>query len=316
MAMCPMTQTFLDELAAGDHPPLYTLTPDGARRALTAMQATKPVVAPSVVFEDRTLPIGPTGSTRVRIVRPEGVEALLPVILYFHGAGWMIGDATTHDRLVREIAAGTEATVIFVDYDRAPESRHPIAIEQCYATTLYVAQHADAFNVDARRLAIAGDGAGGNLVAVVALLAKERQGPPMRCQVLLYPVTDANFETRSYDAYADGYWLTRTTMKWFWNAYLPAESRRKDRFVAPLQATLDQLADLPPALIVTAENDVVRDEGEAYAARLTQAGVDVSAIRVLGTIHDFAMLNALAESPGARSAIALTTATLRRALSH
>lgn len=315
MAMCPMTQNFLDELAAGNHPPLYTLTPDGARRTLAAMQA-KPVAAPPVVFEDRTLPIGPTGTTRVRIVRPEGTQGRLPVILYFHGAGWMAGDASTHDRLVREIATGTEAAVILVDYDRAPESRHPIAIEQCYAAALHVAQHADAFNVDARRLAIAGDGAGGNLVAVVALLAKERQGPPMRCQVLLYPVTDANFETRSYNDYAVGYWLTKTTMKWFWNAYLPEELRRKDRFVAPLQATLDQLADLPPALIVTAENDVVRDEGEAYAARLTQAGVDVSAIRVLGTIHDFAMLNALAESPGARSAIALITATLRRALCH
>jgi acetyl esterase len=315
MAMCPMTQTFLDELAAGNLPPLYALTPDGARKTLVALQS-KPVTVPDAAIEDRTLPIGPTGATRVRIVRPAGVAGRLPAVLYFHGAGWVTGDAATHDRLVREIAAGVEAAVVFVDYDRAPESRHPIAIEQCYAAVQYVAQHADALDVDAQRLAIAGDGSGGNLVAVVALLAKERVGPSILCQVLLYPVTDANFETQSYNAYADGYWLTKTTMKWFWNAYLPTEARRRDRFVAPLQATLDQLADLPPALIVTAEKDVVRDEGEAYAERLTQAGVDVSAIRVLGTIHDFAMLNALAESPGARTAITLITATLRRALAR
>ena len=315
MAMCPTTQTFLDQLAAGACPPLYALTPDGARKTLTAMQAVPTALAPAVI-EDHTLPIGPTGTTRVRIVRPEGCTGPLPVVLYFHGVGWMLGDVGTHDRLVREIADGTGAAVVFIDYDRTPESRYPVAIEQCYATLLHVTEHADALGLDASRIAIAGDGAGGNLVAAVALLAKERNGPPLRCQVLMYPVTDANFETRSYNEYADGYWLTKSTMKWFWNAYLPAESRRKDRLAAPLQATLDQLADLPPALIVTAENDVVRDEGEAYAARLVQAGVAVSAVRVLGTIHDFAMLNALAESPGARSTIALTTATLRRALAH
>lgn len=315
MAMCPTTQTFLDELAAGANPPLYALTPDGARKTLTAMQAV-PTALPPVAIEDHTLPIGPTSTTRVRIVRPEGCRGALPVVLYCHGVGWMLGDAGTHDRLVREIADGTGAAVVFIDYDRTPESRYPVAIEQCYAALLHVTEHAEALGLDANRIAIAGDGAGGNLVAAVALLAKERNGPALRCQVLMYPVTDANFETRSYNEYADGYWLTKSTMKWFWNAYLPAESRRKDRLAAPLQATLDQLADLPPALIVTAENDVVRDEGEAYAARLVQAGVSVSAVRVLGTIHDFAMLNALADAPGTRSAIALTTATLRRALAH
>lgn len=313
MALCPMTRTFLHELAASDHPPLFTLTPEGARKTLTAMQGF-PMTLPPAAVEDHAWPIGPTGITRVRILRPADCSGPLPVVLYFHGTGWVLGDPGTHDRLVREIAGGAEAAVVFVDYDRAPESRYPVAIEQCYAAVLHVTRNADSLDLDAHRIAVMGDGAGGNLVTAIALMAKERGGPPLRCQVLLYPVTDANFETQSYKAYADGHWLTKSMMKWFWNAYLPTESRRRDRLAAPLHATLDQLAGLPAALIVTAENDVVRDEGEAYAARLAQAGVSVSAVRVLGTIHDFAMLNALAESAGARTAIALTTTTLRRAL--
>jgi acetyl esterase len=272
------------------------------------------MAVPAADVEDRVLPVGPKGSTRVRIVRPAGSKERLPVVVYFHGAGWVMGDVTTHDRLVRELANGARAVVVFVDYDRAPENHFPVAIEEGYAVTKYVAEHPEQFNVDASRLAIAGDSSGGNMVAVVSLLAKERGGPPIRFQLLFYPVTDANFDTGSYRAFADGPWLTREAMKWFWDAYAPDEGRREDPHVSPLRASLAQLAGLPPALVITDENDVLRDEGEAYAAKLSQAGVKVTQVRYLGTIHDFVMLNGLADTPATRSAIDLASATLRQAL--
>ena len=234
--------------------------------------------------------------------------------MYFHGGGWILGDADTHDRLTREIANGVRAAVVFVDYDRSPEAQYPVAIEQDYAATAYVAAHPDEFNIDASRLAIAGDSVGGNMVAVVSLLAKERNGPKIAFQVMLYPVTDANLEDASYNQFADGPWLTKAAMKWFWDAYLPDESKRKDPHVSPLQASLEQLRGLPPALLITDENDVLRDEGEAYARKLTDAGEPVVSTRYNGLIDDFAMLNALAEAPPVRAAIRQASDALREAL--
>jgi len=309
----PGTQKFLDALAASGAPAIHTLTHGEARKVLTRVQA-GPTDAPAADLEDRTIPVGPKGSTRLRIFRPKGIRERLPAVIYFHGAGWVMGGVDTHDRLVREIADGARAAVIFVDYHRSPESRYPVAIEEDYAATRFVAEHADEFNIDVRRLALAGDSVGGNMTAVIALLAQQRQGPAIRFQLMFYPVTDANFDTGSYNEFAEGPWLTKAAMRWFWNAYLPDESRRREPTVSPLRAPLDQLAGLPPALIVTGENDVLRDEGEAYAARLAQAGVSATAVRFLGTIHDFVMLNALSETPAARGAIALATTTLRQAL--
>jgi acetyl esterase len=308
----PTTQAFIDSLAGS--PPIYSLTPAAARELLHGAQS-GPVARPAADIEDRTLPVGPTGETRIRIVRPQGAAGVRPVVVYFHGAGWVMGDTTTHDRLVRELAAGSGAVVVFVDYDRSPENRYPVAIEQDYAVTEYVAAHAGEFGVDAARLAIAGDSVGGNMTAVVSLLAKERHGPKIAAQVLFYPVTDASLSQPSYTEFANGPWLTTKAMAWFWDAYLPNRAARKDRHVSPLNATLSELRDLPPALVITDENDVLRDEGEAYARKLTQAGVPVTATRYAGTIHDFVMLNALAETPAARGAIAQATSFLRRALS-
>jgi acetyl esterase len=234
--------------------------------------------------------------------------------MFFHGGGWILGGVDTHDRLIHEIAEGTQAAVVFVDYDRSPESQYPVAVEEAYAATQYVAEHGPELGVDAHRLAIAGDSVGGNMVAVVSLLAKERKGPAIRFQVLFYPVTDANFDTASYNEFADGPWLTREAMKWFWNAYQPDEAKRKDPHVSPLQASVDQLKGLPPALIIMDENDVLRDEGEAYAHKLAQAGVPVTAVRQLGTIHDFVMLNGLSDTPPTRGAIAMANIMLRQAL--
>jgi len=309
----PATQHFIDSLAGGK--PIYTLTPQAARDLLHGAQS-GPVALAAVQIADRVLPVGPTGQTRIRVIRPEGATGTLPVILYFHGAGWVMGDTTTHDRLVRELAVGAQAAVVFVDYERSPEHRYPVAIEQDYAVTKYVAEHAAEFDVDASRLAIAGDSVGGNMAAVVSLLAKERKGPAIAAQVLFYPVTDAAMNDGSYQTYANGPWLTKPAMAWFWDAYLPDAKARADIHVSPLNATPQQLGGLPTALVITAENDVLRDEGEAYARKLIQAGVNVTATRYVGTIHDFVMLNALAGTPATRGAIEQANGFLRKAFAR
>lgn len=309
-ALEPITQQFVDSLAG---PPIHTLTPAQARDVLTLAQSIR-VGKPSANIEDTTFPVGPTGSVRIRIIRPlNGTEAL-PAVMHFHGGGWIMGDVETHDRLAREIAAGIPAAVVFVDYDRAPEVQYPIAIEQAYAAFKYVADNSQQLNVDATRLAVMGDGAGGNMAAAVTLMAKERRGPKMDLQVLFYPVMDADFDTASYKQFADGPWLTRAAMQWCWDAYLPDTSRRREITAAPLNASINQLRDLPEALVIVAENDVLRDEGEAYARKLSDAGVRVTSVRYNGTIHDFVLLNALADTPAVRAAIAEAVSALRSVL--
>ncbi|PVX83657.1 alpha/beta hydrolase [Paraburkholderia unamae] len=308
------TREFVDTLTAKGGPPIYTLSPSDARTVLLGAQSA-PVSKLPAHIEDRIFPVGPTGDVKVRIIKPAKKSAgTLPVVMYFHGGGWVLGDAATHDRLVREIANGSDAAVVFVDYERSPEARYPTAIEQAYAATAYVAQHGKELDVDPQRMALAGDSVGGNMVAAVSILAKQRHGPKFRFQVLFYPVTDANFEDGSYQEFSHGPWLTKNAMKWFWDAYLPDASKRNEITASPLQATIADLQGLPPALVITDENDVLRDEGEAYAHKLMQAGVDVTAVRYLGSIHDFVMLNALSNTPAARAAIGQANAMLRREL--
>ena len=270
-----------------------------------------------VDIEDRTILVGPRGNTAIRIVRPRGSTAALPAVIYFHGGGWVIGDEETHDHLIREIALGVNAAVVFVKYTRAPEARYPVAIEEGFAVTKWIFETGKMMNVDPSRIAVAGDGAGGNIAAAVTMLAKERSGPEIRFQVLFYPVTDASFDTQSYERFASGYSLTRDAMKWFWNHYAQNTDTRDRPTVSPLRASLDELRNLPPALIITAECDVLRDEGEAYAAKLKQAEVPVIATRYPGMIHDFLMYNALSGTAGARQAINEANEALRAAfLSH
>lgn len=311
----PTTQAFIDKLTAAGGPPLYTMTPQAARKLLDDLQA-NPGDLPPAQEREVTLPVGPTGKTRVRVVRPADVEGATPVIMYFHGGGWILGNADTHDRLVRELATRAHATVVFVDYEPSPEAHFPVAIEQDYAATKYVAEHPDEFNVDASRLAIAGDSVGGNMVAVVAQMAKERHGPAIRFQAMFYPVTDYTLDDSTYEAFPNGPWLTKAAMKWFWDAYLPnaTEAQANDPHVSPLRASLDALKGLPPALVITDENDVLRHEGEAYAHKLAQAGVNVTAVRFLGTMHDFMMLNPLRNTPAALGATALAGSMLNQAL--
>jgi acetyl esterase len=309
----PATQKFIDALAAAGGPPIYTLSPDAARDVLAGAQA-QPVTKLPASIEDTTFPVGPTGSVRIRIVRPQGASGALPVVMHFHGGGWVLGDKETHDRMTRELAVGANAVVVFVDYDRSPEAQYPVAIEQAYAATKYVAEHGRELAVDPTRLAIVGDSVGGNMAAAVTLMAKERGGPKIAFQVLFYPVTHANFETGSYNAFADGPWLTKPAMQWFWNAYLPDVAARQQITATPLSASLEQLKGLPDALVIVDENDVLRDEGEAYARKLSQAGVRVTSVRYNGTIHDFVLLNALTDTPAVRGALQQANDALRAAL--
>ena len=310
-ALEPHTQQFVDGLAGA--PPIYTLSPVDARTVLERVQSV-PVGKPSAQIEDIAFPVGPTGSVPLRIVRPVGTTEVLPVVLYFHGGGWILGGRDTHDRLVREIAVGAEAAVVFVDYARAPEARYPVAIEQAYAATRYAVDHSASLRIDPLRLAVAGDSVGGNMAAAVTLMARQRRGPKIAFQVLFYPVTDAGFDTPSYSRFADGPWLTKRAMQWFWDAYLPDPAARNQPTATPLNASLDQLAGLPEAVVIVDENDVLRDEGEAYARRLSDAGVRVTSTRYNGAIHDFVMLNALADTPATRGAIAQAVGALKTAL--
>ena len=307
----PLTQQFVE--AMSDGPMMHELSPKDARHTLTDTQSGI-IGKPAVHLEDMVVPTGPTGLVPVRIVRPERASETLPALIYVHGGGWIFGDKETHDRLIREIAVGAHVALFFVDYDRSPEAKYPVAIEQIYAVTKYLVEHAWLFGIDPTRLAIVGDGVGGNMAAAVTLMAKERRGPKIDVQVLFYPVVNSMFDNDSYALFANGPWLTKQAMQSFWNAYLPDVAARKQITAAPLNASIDQLAGLPDTLIIVAENDVLRDEGECYARKLACAGVRVTSTRYNGTIHDFVMLNALADTPAARSAIAQTNALLRSIL--
>ena len=238
----------------------------------------------------------------------------LPVILYMHGGGWVLGNADTHDRLVRELAVGTGAAVVFVEYDRSPEAHYPVAIEQGYATAQWIVREGAAHQLDPDRIAVAGDSVGGNMTAALALMANERGDVRFVQQSMYYPVTDAAMDTGSYEQFAEGYFLTAKAMAWFWDAYLPEHDRRSEPFASPLRASDEQLAGLPPAFIIVDEADVLRDEGEAYAARLRNAGVAVTTVRYDGITHDFMMLNPLSNTHATRAAVAQAISVLRDAL--
>lgn len=304
----PTAESFLNSLSG---PPIYTLPVDEARGVLRSAQSGQ-VKLLSASTEDFSLQNG----VLLRVVRPMEVSSRLPVVMYFHGGGWVLGDGDTHDRLVRELANGVEAAVVFVDYSRAPEAQFPQAIEECYEAIQWVVENGPSLNLDVDRMAVVGDSAGGAIATALTMLIKERGGPEIALQVLFYPVTNANFETDSYRQFSSGYFLEKEGMRWFWDLYAPNELDRLKATASPLQASVAHLQGLPPALVVTGECDVLRDEGEAYARKLTAAGVRVTAARFLGTIHDFVMLNALSSTPATRGAIALAIASLRSAFSE
>ncbi|MGI5409567.1 alpha/beta hydrolase [Streptomyces chartreusis] len=306
----PAAQAFAE--ATANPPYLFDLGPAEGRKVVDEVQSGE-IAKPDVDEEWVTVAGGPTGEVRVRVVRPAGATGTLPVIIYIHGAGWVFGNAHTHDRLVRELAVGTGAAVVFPEYDLSPEARYPVAIEQNYAVAQWVVREGADNGLDVGRIAVAGDSVGGNMTAALTLMAKERGDVPLVQQVLFYPVTDASFDTASYRQFAEGYFLRRDAMQWFWDQYTTEEAERAQITASPLRAGVEQLQGLPPALVITAEADVLRDEGEAYAGKLREAGVPVTAVRYQGVIHDFVMLNALRETRGAEAAIGQAVSVLRGA---
>jgi acetyl esterase len=306
----PAAQEFAD--ATSTPPFLYELGPEGARKVLDDTQA-EPIAKPDVDERWITVP-AEVGEVRVRIVKPLNASGQLPTVLYVHGGGWVLGNAASHDRLVRELAVGANAAVVFVEYDRSPEAHYPVAIEQAYATAQWIMQQGLDDGLDATRLAVAGDSVGGNMTAALALLAKQRGDVTFVHQSMYYPVTDAAQDTDSYREFAEGPFLRAQGMAWFWDAYLPDQSERAEITVSPLRASLEELAGLPEAFVIVDENDVLRDEGEAYARKLIEAGVRTTCVRYNGTLHDFMMLNPLRETAASTAAIEQAVHVLRKAL--
>jgi acetyl esterase len=302
---------FLHDLNSSGGPPLETLTPAEARQVLVSAQ--KGAKLPPCEVEDRQIKQDGL-EVKITVVRPQGAMGVLPVFMFFHGGGWILGDYPTHERFVRDLVVDTGYAAVFVNYTPSPEVQYPTAINQAFAATKWVSKHGAEINVDQNRLAIVGNSVGGNMTASIALKAKSEGGPVLKCQVMFWPVTDANFETESYNEYELGYFLTRPMMKWFWDAYTTDPKQRKEIYASPLQATIEQLRDLPPAMIQTAGNDVLRDEGEAYARKLDEAGVDVTAVRYEGLIHDYGLLNGLSEVPAVRDALHQAAEMLKKHL--
>jgi len=317
--MTVMTKIVLEPAAqevadAFSKPPfLYQLDYPQARKVLDDAQEAVPVEKLPVDEEWISVP-SDSGDARVRLIKPEGAKGSLPVIVYMHGGGWVLGNAATHDRLVRELAVGSRAALAFVEYPNAPEGRYPVAIEQGYATAQWISREGDSKGLDPSRIAVAGESVGGDMTAALTLMAKQRGDVRFVHAGMYYPVTDAAMDTASYDEFADGPYLTRNAMEWFWDAYISDPAQRSEITASPNQATIDQLQGLPPTLLLVDEADVLRDEGEAYAAKLRLAGVPVTTVRYDGTIHDFMLLNALSQTKATRAAVTQATAFLREAL--
>jgi acetyl esterase/lipase len=309
----PSAQAFAE--ATSKPPFLADLGPDEGRRTVDDAQSGA-VEMPAADVSALVIPGGPTGSVPVRIVRPAGVRDKLPVVVYTHGAGWVFGNFETHERLVRELAVGVGAAVVFPEYTRSPEARYPVALQQCFHVVEWIHEYGYEVHLDRNKIAVSGDSVGGNMTIAITLMAKAAEGPELAAQALFYPVTDASFDTPSYLEFAEGYFLRRDGMQWFWDQYAPDLADRDEITASPLRATPEQLAGLPPALVITAEADVLRDEGEAYARHLRAAGIDVTATRYEGVIHDFVMLNALRDTKAAEAAIAQAVDFLKRALAR
>lgn len=309
----PTTQAFLQALEAGGGKPLEQLPVADARAVLVGAQAGVKLRLPAADVSEKIIKAD-GADIRLTIVRPAGIKKTLPGFMFFHGGGWVLGDYPTHERLVRDLVAESGAVAIFVNYTPSPEAGYGLAINQAYAATRWVAAHGKEIRVDGSRLAVAGNSVGGNMAAVVSLMAKDQGGPALRSQVLLWPVTDADFDNGSYQQFADGHFLTRNMMKWFWDNYTTDQGKRKEIYASPLRATTAQLKGLPQTLIQTAEFDVLRDEGEAYGRKLDEAGVKVTTVRYKGMIHDFGLLNVLANVPAVRSAMRQAGGELKQSL--
>jgi acetyl esterase/lipase len=306
-------KAFLNAINSSGGKPIEQLTPIEARAVLSGLQSSVKVDLSGIAVTEKIIDVDGQ-SIKINIVKPANRKGTLPVFMFFHGGGWVLGDFPTHERFVRDLVVESGAAAVFVNYTPSPEAHYPEAINQAYAATKWVAEHGAEIGVDGKRLAVAGNSVGGNMAAVVALMAKDKKGPEIKLQVLFWPVTDASFETSSYNQYATGRFLSRNMMTWFWDNYTKNAEERDQVYASPLRASVDQLKSLPPTLVQTAENDVLRDEGEAYARKLDEAGVPVTATRYNGMIHDWGLLNPLATVPATRSAMLQAATELKKAL--
>jgi acetyl esterase len=306
-------KTFLNVLNSGGGKPIEQLSAKDARAVLTGAQESVKFDYSDITVSEKTISSS-AGPVVMNIVKPANAKGILPVFIFIHGGGWVLGDFPTHKRMVRDLVVNSGAAAVFVNYTPSPEARYPVAINQIYEATKWVAANGAQIGVDGKRLAVVGNSVGGNMSAVTALMAKDKQGPKIKLQVLLWPVTDAAFDTESYNKFAEGYFLSKKMMMWFWDNYSPDAATRKEIYASPLQATKAQLQGLPPAFIVVAENDVLRDEAEAYARKLDEAGVTVTSVRFNGMIHDWGLLNPLAEVPGTKSVLLQAAVEIRKAL--
>jgi len=309
----PTTAQFLQALNSAPGKPIEQLAPADARAVLASVQAGVKLVLPKAdVSEKRITADG--RQIKLTIVRPAGSKQRLPAFMFFHGGGWVLGDFPTHERLVRDLVEQSGAVAVFVNYTPSPEAHYGVALAEAYAATKWVSEHGEQIGVDRTRLAVAGNSVGGNMATAVSLMAKEKGRPQLRAQVLLWPVTDANFDTASYRQFDNGYFLTGNMMKWFWDSYTSNAAERNEIYASPLRASEGQLRGLPPTLIETAEMDVLRDEAEAYGRKLDSAGVAVTTVRYNGMIHDFGLLNVLSTVPAVRSAMEQAGNTLKERL--
>ncbi|WP_432761379.1 alpha/beta hydrolase [Rhizobium mayense] len=310
--LAPAVRGFVGELNKNASP-FWTLPGPQVRAVLTGLQKQTPVDVSGITVSEKT--ISQDGrSVKLYVVKPDHVKGSLPVVLFIHGGVWIAGDFENHKRLVRDIAVGSGSAVVFVEYTPIPDAVFPTQIEESYAAAKWVAAHGDEIGVDGSRMAVAGNSVGGDMSAALAIMAKDRGGPNFRYQALLIPAVDTNFDTSSYGEFATGRFLSREFMEFGWNIYAPDEKTRGNPYAAPLRASIEQLKGLPPALVITAENDPLRDEGEAYARKLADAGVSVTATRYNGTIHDFVLLNALRDQPTTKAALDQINAGLREHL--
>lgn len=304
-------QAFLNVLNSGSGKPIEQLTPHEARQVLIGAQ--KGVTLPSAQVAEKIITVNGQ-SIKLKIVKPDNATGTLPVFMFFHGGGWVLGDFPTHERLIRDLVRSSGAAAVYVDYTPSPEAHFPVAINQAYEATKWVAEHGQEIGVDGSRLGLVGNSVGGNMVASVALQAKQFNGPKIRYNVMLWPVTDANFDSTSYKQYENGYFLTKNMMKWFWDNYTTNVSDRNNILASPLRATTQQLKGFPQTLIQTAELDVLRDEGEAFGRKLDAAGVPVTVTRYNGMIHDYGLLNPLSQEPTVKTALEQAGAALQNHL--